>query len=434
MDYREAIAYILDIPKFTKKNSLEHTKEFLNRLGHPEKGRKIIHVAGTNGKGSVCAYMQSLLLSEKKTVGFFTSPHLVKMNERIRIDGEPIGDELFLKAFYTVFDTVQQMLEEGEHHPTFFEFLFGMAMAVFSECDVEYVILETGLGGRLDATNAIENPFLTIITSISLDHTDILGDTIEQIAAEKAGIIKPHVPLIYAKGEEESARIIREYAKKVGAPCREISKNACEILEITDKDIAFSGMSEYYENSIWRLQTKALYQVENAMLALEAMRVIAKEEKHLIQWQEAMYEMRWEGRMEEIAPGVIVDGAHNPGAVKAFIETAAAEQDETCEKVLLFSAVKEKEYEAMIQMLCTSMNIKTYILTQVGGERGVSVKELGAVFRNYTEQTIIEEKDPEKAFRIALKERGERGRVYCLGSLYLVGAIKELIVGGKKDA
>ena len=434
MDYREAIAYILEIPKFTKKNSLKHTKEFLNRLGNPERERKIIHVAGTNGKGSVCAYMQSLLLSEKKTVGFFTSPHLVKMNERIRIDGEEISDELFLRTFHIVLDVVQNMEREGKPHPTFFEFLFGMAMAAFAQRDVEYIILETGLGGRMDATNAIEHPFLTIITSISLDHTEILGDTIEQIAAEKAGIIKPHVPVIYAKGEEETAGVIRAYAKKVGAPCREISKNAYEIQEITGKDIAFSGTNAYYENSIWRLRTKALYQVENAMLALEAMRVIAGDEKHFARWKEAMYGMRWEGRMEEIKPGVILDGAHNPGAVKAFIETVQAEQNGDSEQILLFSAVREKEYETMIRMLCVSMDIRTYILTQIGGERGVSVTELETVFRKYTDRTIITEENPGKALSTALREKGEKGRVYCLGSLYLIGAIKELIVGGKEDA
>lgn len=432
MDYREAIAYILEIPKFTKKNSLEHTKEFLNRLGNPEEGKKIIHVAGTNGKGSVCAYMQSLLLSEKKSVGFFTSPHLVKMNERIRINGEEISDELFLRAFHFVLRIVQDMEKEGKAHPTFFEFLFGIAMKAFADSQVEYIILETGLGGRLDATNAIDKPFLTIITSVSLDHTEILGDTLEKIAAEKAGIIKSHVPLIFAKGEEKSAEVIRNYAKKVGAPCREISKNAYEILKITSKDIAFSSTSAYYDDSIWKLQTRALYQVENAMLALEAMREIAKEEKHLQNWKKALYEMKWAGRMEEVLPGVVVDGAHNSGAVKAFLETVEAE--ENAEKIVLFSAVKEKEYETMIQMICNSMKVKKYILTEVGEERGVGVHKLGTVFRKYTDCLIIEEADPQKAFHIALSEKGENDRVYCLGSLYLVGVIKDLIAGGKNHA
>lgn len=434
MDYREAIAYILEIPKFTKKNSLEHTKDFLRILGNPEKGKKIIHVAGTNGKGSVCAYMQSLLLAEKKTVGFFTSPHLVKMNERIRINGEEISDEMFLNTFDTVFAVVQKMKVDGKPHPTFFEFLFAMAMTAFADSGVEYIILETGLGGKLDATNAIDVPFLTIITSISLDHTEILGETIEEIAAEKAGILKCDVPIIYIGKEEKSAKVIREFAEKVGAPCREISKNAYEIQEITSKDIAFSITNAYYENSIWKLGTKALYQVENAMLALEAMRYLVKEEKHLNRWKEALYKTHWEGRMEEILPGVILDGAHNPGAVEVFVESVNAQQENNFEKIILFSAVKEKEYETMIRMLCETIDAKEYILTQIENERGVSTEELAGVFRKYTDKKIIEEENLEKAFCMALKEKGENDRVYCLGSLYLVGMLKELIVGGKKHA
>lgn len=431
MNYREAIAYILEIPKFTKKNSLEHTKDFLSMLGNPEKEKKIIHVAGTNGKGSVCAYMQSLLFAEKKTVGFFTSPHLVKVNERIRINGEEISDDVFLSTFHIVLEIVERMRAEGQPHPTFFEFLLGMAMVAFANSNVEYVILETGLGGRLDATNAVENPLLTIITSISLEHTEILGDTIEQIAAEKAGILKRGVPVIYVGKDKKSAKVIREFAEKVGSPCREISKNAYEILEITSKDIAFSSTNAYYENSIWKLDTKALYQVENAALALEAMRYLMKEKKHLQRWKDALYQMRWEGRMEEILPGVVLDGAHNPGAIQAFVESVNAEQESEMEKIVLFSAVKEKEYETMIQLLCEAMDVKQYILTQIHSERGISTKELACIFQKYTDKKIIEEENLKKAFSMALKEKGENGKVYCLGSLYLVGMLKEMITGGK---
>ena len=195
--YEEAAAYIEEIPKFTKKHTLEHTKTFLKRLGNPAADRKIVHVAGTNGKGSVCAYLQAILMAEGKRTGFFTSPHLVSVNERIRVDNIQIDNETFLKVFRKVLKIVRQMVEDGIEHPSYFEFLFGMGMTAFAETDVEYIILETGLGGRLDATNAIDNPALAIITSISLDHTAILGDTIEKIAGEKAGIIKPGVPVFF---------------------------------------------------------------------------------------------------------------------------------------------------------------------------------------------------------------------------------------------
>ena len=170
------------------------------------------------------------------------------------------------------------------------------------------------------------------------------------------------------------------------------------------------------------------------MLALEAMRYLVKEEKHLNRWKETLYKTHWEGRMEEILPGVILDGAHNPGAVEVFVESVNAQRENNFEKIILFSAVKEKEYETMIRMLCETIDAKEYILTQIENERGVSTEELAGVFRKYTDKKIIEEENLEKAFCMALKEKGENDRVYCLGSLYLVGMLKELIVGGKKHA
>lgn len=219
MNYQESVKYILDIPKFTVKNHLTHTKEFLLRLGNPQVGRKVIHVAGTNGKGSVCAYIQALLLAEKKRTGFFSSPHLVKINERIRINGEEIDDETFLAVFQKVKTTVDEMEKDGLAHPTFFEFLFGMAMTAFAMADMEYIVLETGLGGRLDATNAIDDPVLTVITAVGMDHMEILGDTIEKIAAEKGGIIKRQVPLVFDGNNVQAAAVFRQIAENCGAPC-----------------------------------------------------------------------------------------------------------------------------------------------------------------------------------------------------------------------
>lgn len=172
-------------------------------MGNPAADRKIVHVAGTNGKGSVCAYLQAILMAEGREQGSL-HPHLVSVNERIRVDNIQIDNETFLKVFRKVLKIVRQMVEDGIEHPSYFEFLFGMGMTAFAETDVEYIILETGLGGRLDATNAIDNPALAIITSISLDHTAILGDTIEKIAGEKAGIIKPGVPVFFDGSSKSS--------------------------------------------------------------------------------------------------------------------------------------------------------------------------------------------------------------------------------------
>ena len=191
--------------------------------------KKIIHVAGTNGKGSVCAYLQALLMEEGKRTGFFTSPHLICLNERIKINDIQIDDDVFLQIFEKAAEVAGQMEEEGLGHPSYFEFLYGMAMLAFEQADVEYIILETGLGGRLDCTNSVDHPQLDVITSISLDHTAILGDTIEKIAEEKAGIIKSGVPVFYDGSNQKASEIIRKHAEEMDAPCREISKNAFEI-------------------------------------------------------------------------------------------------------------------------------------------------------------------------------------------------------------
>ena len=434
--YEEAAAYIEEIPKFTKKHTLEHTKTFLKRLGNPAADRKIVHVAGTNGKGSVCAYLQAILMAEGKRTGFFTSPHLVSVNERIRVDNIQIDNETFLKVFRKVLKIVRQMVEDGIEHPSYFEFLFGMGMTAFAETDVEYIILETGLGGRLDATNAIDNPALVIITSISLDHTAILGDTIEKIAGEKAGIIKPGVPVFFDGSSKKAAEVIKAKASELGVSCREVTKNAYEIQEVHRKYIAFSRRSAYDKDVIFQVPMCGCYQAMNAELALEASEyLLAGEEIHMDRWKEALAELHWEGRMERVGAHITVDGAHNPGAMEAFVESVKAlDESERGEMVLLFSAVSDKKYDQMIEYLCENLDVKAYVVTQIEDERGVPAEELADVFRRYTDRPVYCKERLEDAVRTAMNERGKTGEIYCLGSLYLVGMMKKLLAGGAIDA
>ena len=434
--YEEAAAYIEEIPKFTKKHTLEHTKMFLKRLGNPAADRKIVHVAGTNGKGSVCAYLQAILMAEGKRTGFFTSPHLVSVNERIRVDNIQIDNETFLKVFRKVLKIVRQMVEDGIEHPSYFEFLFGMGMTACAETDVEYIILETGLGGRLDATNAIDNPALAIITSISLDHTAILGDTIEKIAGEKAGIIKPGVPVFFDGSSKKAAEVIKAKASELGVSCREVTKNAYEIQEVHRKYIAFSRRSAYDKDVIFQVPMCGCYQAMNAELALEASEyLLAGEEIHMDRWKEALAELHWEGRMERVGAHITVDGAHNPGAMEAFVESVKAlDESERGEMVLLFSAVSDKKYDQMIEYLCENLDVKAYVVTQIEDERGVPAEELADVFRRYTDRPVYCKERLEDAVRTAMNERGETGEIYCLGSLYLVGMMKKLLAGGAIDA
>ena len=431
MYYNDVVEYIGEIPKFTKKHTLEHTREFLRRLGNPCQDKKIIHVAGTNGKGSACAYMQAILLSEGKNVGFFTSPHLVKMNERIRMNGVEITDEAFVEAFIFVKQTVNQMEKEGIEHPSYFEFLYGMGMVAFAKADVEYVILETGLGGRLDATNSFEHPVLSVITSIGLDHTAILGNTIEKIAFEKAGIIKNGVPVVFDGSQSESADVIRQKAKEMNSPCKEIGKDAFEIREISDKNIAFSILSEYDNDNVWSVNGTGVYQAMNATLAIEAMKSLFAESTDYSKWKEAIASVKWSGRMEEVLPGVILDGAHNLPAIEKFVESMQFQKK--IPYIILFSAVADKDYEGMIEVLCKKTQARGYVITRLQDERGVQLNVLAEQFRKYTDCPVYAEEDLGKAFAYAMEQKSPEGRLYCLGSLYLVGELKQLI-GGRSDA
>lgn len=435
-NYIEAVEYIEDLPKFTKKHTIEHTREFLSRLGNPARNRKIIHVAGTNGKGSVCAYMQAILEAEGKKTGFFTSPHLVKINERIQLDRESVSDEKFFRAFLKTLKAVKKMEEDGLSHPSYFEFLFGMGMSVFEESDVEYIILETGLGGRLDATNAPQSPFLTVITSISLDHTDILGDTVEKIAFEKAGIIKEGVPVFFDGSNQAAADVIRRIAEEKKAPCREISNYAFEIKKVDRNHIAFSRKSPYSKDTMWQVPGCGVYQVMNAEIAIQAIEyALAGEEIHIERWIHAVRTMKWEGRMELVAPHFTVDGAHNPGALSEFSKSLHAIDPKLQEEkwpVIIFSAVSDKKYEQMIEFLCREVPAKAYIVVEIEDRRKVIAEELAGLFQRYTDRPVYMYKGINEAIHTAYELRGD-SEIYCLGSLYLVGMVKKYLSGGGKD-
>lgn len=419
MTYKEIVTYIEEIPRFTRKHSLDHTREMLLFLGNPQNGKKIIHVAGTNGKGSVCAYLDAMLRAEGKSTGLFTSPHLVKMNERIVLNGKQISDEDFCEVFEETMQAVRRMQDAGLEHPTFFEFLFAMAMKAYDRAGMEYIVLETGLGGRLDATSSVE-PVACVITSIGLDHMEYLGDTVEQIAGEKAGIIRPEVPVFFAQTAPGSDSVIEKTAEKEGCFCKKIGKDAYEILGIEDKHIAFSCLNDYYGTTTWKLNNIGLYQPHNALLAMEVMRGLFGENGHPHLWKEALEAVRWRGRMEEVLPGVYVDGAHNISAVKAFAETV---EKAGFADAVLFSAVRDKDYEEMIKYLCEHTEAACYIVTQIEDARGTRADELGVVFRKYTDKPVRVIGSVKDAFEYAVSSR-RGGNVYCLGSLYLTGMIE----------
>ena len=427
MTYEEAESYINDTPKFTKKNTLENTRMVLDAMGHPERKMKLIHVAGSNGKGSVCAYLSSILKAAGKEVGLFTSPHLVKINERFKINEEDVSDELFLEAFEGVMDLVRQLLKEKPEefaHPTFFELLFLMGIYIFDKAHMEYVVLETGLGGRFDATNVIEKPLVSVITSISLEHTEYLGDTYAKIAGEKAGIIKEGCPVVYDGTRKDVEEAILKKASEMHAKAYVIRPDMYKILMNTHKTIDFSMDTGYYEPMDVSIDSVAEYQIMNAMEAVTAAEVmdigLTEEDIH-----RGMERMHWQGRMETVLPGVILDGAHNDSGVEEFVKTARKFQKDT-KLTLLFSCVKEKDYDGMIRTICESLDFESVVVTQIDSYRQVPSEELAQIFRKYTTRPVEEISFIDDAFDEAMKRKGD-GVLFCVGSLYLVGSLKSLI-------
>jgi dihydrofolate synthase/folylpolyglutamate synthase len=433
MNYEEAVAYIDETPKFTTKNSLEHTKECLRRLGNPQDHFRVIHVAGTNGKGSTCAFLTSVLREAGYSCGLFTSPHLVEITERFQINEANIDQDTFLAAFKKVKALADELVKEGSYHPTYFEMLFLMGMVIFAEAGVDYVTLETGLGGRLDATTAIENPVACVITSISLDHMQYLGNTVAEIAAEKAGIIVPEVPVIFDGNDEEAARVIRNKAQELHSPYYEMRREDTQIHRNTRAGIDFSLKNGYYGDAVFSIPFIARYQVMNAALALKTIEVL-KEQFPVSQeaLQNGMARTRWQGRMETVLPGVIVDGAHNDDGVAKFVETAAHFQEEY-PLTLLFSAVEDKDYRGMIHTICQKIAFRHVVTTKVGGYRQVSAGQLAEIFRENGCRNVEALETVPEAFAAALKAKGEDGMLFCVGSLYLVGEIKDTIRREKND-
>lgn len=426
MNYTEAVDYIEETPKFTKKNSLDHTRKCLKLLGNPQENFRVIHVAGTNGKGSTCAFITSILREGGYRCGLFTSPHLEKINERFQINEEPVDDETFLEAFLQVKKLADKLVAQGDYHPTYFEMLFLMGMVIFAESKVEYVALETGLGGRMDATNSIENPLACVITSISMDHMEYLGDTLPQIAGEKAGILKAGVPVIYDANHSQAAEVIADRAGKLGCPAYPLKEEQCSIEKNTAEGIAFSLKSEYYGTHTFQIPFIARYQMMNASLALTCMEVLAEELSLTMEQMKAgLARTRWQGRMETILPGVIVDGAHNEDGVLRFLETARHFKREHS-LTLLFSAVSDKDYQDMIGEICREGLFTSVITTQVGGYREVPAEKLAEVFTHAGCDHVVAVPDIGEAFHQALRARGE-GLLFCVGSLYLIGEIKTCI-------
>lgn len=423
--YNEIEEYLNDVPKFTKKNNLDTTAAYLKELNDPQKAFKIIHVAGSNGKGSVCSFIQQAFIEAEKSVGCFISPHLVWLEERFLIQGEMCGRDEFIEAFHEVKKIVDKCVNSGKlPHPSYFEMLFLIGMCIFKERKVEYVVLETGLGGRKDTTNVIEGPLVTVITSISLEHTEYLGDTIAKIASEKAGIIKPQVPIIYDAGEPDANAVIAHIAEEKGSPSYAVYEKDYKILEITSKNIAISYDSSY-DNIRLTVPFVAEYQLINASLALKALLILEKrgmlDRRAVIAGIE---NAKWQGRMEQVLDNVFLDGAHNVAGVRSLVRTVKRIANEP--PVLLFSMVKEKDYEKSIELLMSEVKWDKVYVTTMDNYRAMPAQELKEIFLDKGIEAICVENSKE-AFAEARQVREDGQLLICTGSLYLVGELKKIM-------
>ena len=441
MTWEEAVEHINSVSRYGNRPGAECTKALLARLGNPERALKIIHIAGTNGKGSVCMYIAGMLRSLGLNTGVFTSPHLIRENERIRFNDELISDEDFTDCFEKVHRAELELLKDGFGQISYFDFFVGIAMLYYAMKRPDVVILETGLGGRLDSTNAVESPVMTVITSISLDHVAILGDTVEKIAAEKAGIIKHGAPVVYVAGQEYS-HVIEEKAEAMGIKAAGVEKSQCEIHEIGSKHIDFSLDSIYYKDNVFRLATPAVYQVRNAALAMTAVQMLVESrcfdriaydsmdrQNCIDRIRRGLESVTWEGRMEQVCEGFYIDGAHNPDGIAALLDTAAAMKKNTRgHYVLMFSAVNDKDYSSMIKEICDSNIFDEYVITQIEGARCLDVSKIADTFRRYTDGHVNEEPDVGQAVKKSVECFGGNATVICAGSLYLAGEVRKVML------
>lgn len=451
MLFEDAVKYIMDIPKFgiqtdgRHKTGEENLLYVMNKLGNPHKNKKIIHIAGTNGKGSTVQFVKDILCMCGYSVGCFTSPHLVHINERItssklsedgkRIEDRNISNNEFIECFDLVKKAVDDSVSEGRVHLSFFEFLFAMSAVYYDINVVDYIVYETGLGGRLDATNIVE-PLVTAITSIGLDHEKYLGNTIAAIAEEKAGIIKFNVPVVYNTGEAEADAVIKEVADSRCAKAINVANSEYIINDFTDKTIDFSLYTSYYRYENIKLNVGgALYQVDNAITAITICNCLFEKDGYISddKIKAALRGFSWAGRMEMLGDNVLLDGAHNYDAIDRFIESINYEYPDK-EIKLLFAVSGDKDYTLMIEALCNRLNLGEIYVTSLNSDRGISAEYIAALFRHCMNKKsdapvkIYSDDSIKNTFNAGYKSAVKANDIlFCVGSLYLIGSIKELV-------
>ena len=422
--------YLGRLQHFGIKLGLENIKTLLLALGDPQNRFLAVHVAGTNGKGSVSAMLAGVTRAHGLRTGLYTSPHLARIEERIRVDGRSVSPRRFRELLARLKTVIDRLMAEGRlaYHPTYFEVLTALAFLEFAEREVDVAVLEVGLGGRFDATNVVR-PLVSVITTIAKDHEEHLGATLEKIAFEKAGIFKRGVPAVCGVASGPALGEIRRIAAERDAPLTEVfgEGRALETARVRDGyRFVYTGDHGRYSFSPG---LAGRHQGANAAVAIATTEVLSQVWKPLDKKKvlEAIRETRWEGRLEKVRrrPLVLLDGAHNPEGAEAL----AAHLDDIVRRpvVLVFAAMRDKDLVAMTRALFPRAS--TVILTRVPYKRSASPEELAAAAPPFGGCVLLEP-DTRKAVELALSLSGGRAPVVIAGSLFLIGEVKRLKLFG----
>lgn len=418
MNYQEAINYIDTAGLLGSKPGLGRIEKLCKLLGNPQDSVNFIHIAGTNGKGSVCAMLNSILISAGFKVGLFTSPHLCDFRERIKINGSPISQN----QLADIIERIKGCTDKMNDKPTEFEIATAAAFVCFKQENCDIGVLETGLGGRLDATNIIKSPLLSVITGVDLDHTNILGETIEKIACEKAGIIKENSPLLLARVPKGARGKIKEIARQYSAPVTDVDYNRIKNTRFTlsGADFMVSPHGKVH------LSLPGIYQVDNALTAVTACEILQKngiktEKEHI---KEGLKGVCWQARFEVLSkkPVIIYDGAHNTQGVTALINNIKTLVGGKA--IFVCGVMEDKEYHRMAELLApyifkvftvtpdNSRALDSAQLKNVFSALGVNAEAVGSVSEGVT-----------AAINSAKKE--SLPLIIC-GSLYMYSEVSKL--------
>jgi dihydrofolate synthase / folylpolyglutamate synthase len=435
MNYQSAVRYLLSLGRelaaptqaAAAKFDLENITILLERLGRPDRSYPCVHIAGTNGKGSTAAFLEKILREAGFRTGLNTSPHLERINERIRISGEDLADERFQEIFTRIHAVIEELLAEGKlrAHPTYFECVTALAFEAFARERVDFAVIEVGLGGRLDATNVV-TPVVSIITRIDFDHENFLGHSLQEIAGEKAGILKAQVPAVFAAQLPEARQVLLERAKELRCPVVETSEAFRVEDETVENGCVRAAVVDIASRKTFSLEPRLAgrFQLGNALNAVAAARILQNRSYRITDENIAngVATAEWPGRMERLQtrPDVYLDGAHNPGAAR---ELARFLDENFVERrvYLIFGAMRDKAVDEVTGMLFPRAH--EVIFTQPGTPRAVSARQLAEMAGDHAKKfTVIE--DAEQALESALSKAGPEDAVFVTGSLYLVGELR----------